>query len=62
MADDRLPEHDRAFELFAHRRFDLDSARVLARSELEHRQRLDADERPSRPPAGRMTGPERQSP
>ena len=57
---DRLPEHQRALELFAERHFDTETARILARSELEQqRRRLDADERPQ-PAVGRMVGYERQ--
>ncbi len=55
--DDRLPIHTRALELFR-QGFDSDSAAMIARLELEQRQRLDADERPSRPP-GRLVGAER---
>jgi hypothetical protein len=52
---DRLPEHVRALQLFANEHFDFDAARMLARSELEHRRRLEIDERQSKP-AGRLVG------
>ena len=56
MADpDRLPEHARAFELFTEEHFDIETARILARSELEHRVRLDADERQ---PIGNFSDPD----
>jgi len=47
---DRLPEHARALELFRFKHFDTDTARLLARSELERSQGSDADELPLKPP------------
>ena len=58
------PCHDRALELFRTNRYmDIQSCWIIAVSErrhreLEQRERLDSDERPSKP-VGRLVGAER---
>ena len=56
--NDRLPTHERAFDLFV-KGYPIDTAQLVARSELEQqRQRLDVSES-SRQPLGKMTGADR---
>lgn len=61
---ERYPWHPRALELFR-QGYDVQLASALAADEhrlsLEHRERLDSDERPRPPsePPGRMVGAER---
>ena len=52
MNPNRLPEHERALELFTEQHFDVDTARILARSELEHQEQ-------TKKPLGRLVGAER---
>ena len=55
---ERLPEHQRSLDLFR-QGYPLDLARAVALGELEQQQRNDIDERPSKPPVGRLVGAER---
>lgn len=57
---DRPEWYARAYALWRNEFFDTASAELIARSEWQNqRARLDSDERPITPPAGRLVGVDR---